>query len=182
MAHVLGFGTLWGRLGLLQDSVSRGRGNPHFTGDSAVAAFARIGGERYTASELVPVQNLGGVGVWNGHWRDFVFCNELMTAFVDAGKNPLSIVSLASMTDLGYEGVDLSAADGFTVPVGCSAPGAGAARRDLARPGGAWPGGARPDRVRPGGAHAGPGSGTEILLAPIGVVNVDARRRMMPPG
>ncbi len=168
MAHVLGFGTLWGRLDLLQDSVVSGRGNPHFTGDSAVAAFARIGGERYAASDLVPVQNLGGVGVWNGHWRDFVFCNELMTAFVDAGKNPLSIVTLASMTDLGYEGVDLAVADEFTVPVGCSSPDAGGARRDVARPGGAWPG-------------ARPGSGVEILLPPIGVVNVDARRRVLRP-
>lgn len=163
MAHVLGFGTLWGRLDLLQDSVVSGRGNPHFTGDSAVAAFARIGGERYTASNLVPVQNLGGVGVWNGHWRDFVFCNELMTAFVDAGKNPLSIVTLASMTDLGYEGVDLDVADEFTVPVGCSSPDAG---------------GARPDGARPG---ARPGSGAEILLPPIGVVNVDVRGGGMPP-
>ena len=160
MAHVLGFGTLWGRLGLLQDSVANGRGNPHFAGDSAVAAFARIGGERYTASTLVPVQHLGGVGVWNGHWRDFVLCNELMTAFVDAGKNPLSIVTLASMADLGYEGVDTGTADEFTVPAGCTSSG---------------PGGRRPD-----GAPRGLGPGTEILLAPIGVV--DTRGRLIPSG
>ena len=67
MAHVLGFGTLWGLLRLVQDSVVNGRGNPHFDGDSAVAAFARIGGSRYTASTLVPVQHQGGAGVWNGH-------------------------------------------------------------------------------------------------------------------
>lgn len=160
MAHVLGFGTLWGRLGLLQDSVANGRGNPHFTGDSAVAAFARIGGERYTASRLVPVQHLGGAGVWNGHWRDFVLCNELMTAFVDLGKNPLSIVTLASMADLGYEGVDTGGADEFTVPENCSSSDAGGARR--------------PDASRR------PGPGTEILLAPIGVVNT--RGRGIPPG
>lgn len=179
MAHVLGFGTLWGRLDLLRDSVVSGRGNPHFTGDSAVAAFARIGGERYTASNLVPVQNLGGVGVWNGHWRDFVFCNELMTAFVDAGKNPLSIVTLASMTDLGYEGVDLDVADEFTVPVGCSSPEAGGGR-----PGGVWRGGVRVGGARPGGAWPGSraGTGAEILLPPIGVVNVDVRGRGIPPG
>ena len=160
MAHVLGFGTLWGRLDLLQDSVANGRGNPHFTGDSAVAAFARIGGERYTASELVPVQHQGGVGVWNGHWRDFVFCNELMTAFVDRGKNPLSVVTLASMSDLGYEGVDAGAADEFTVPVSCSSAGAG----DAGHP----------------GASRGLGPGTEILLAPVGVVST--RGNGIPPG
>lgn len=155
MAHVLGFGTVWGRLGLLQDSVAHGRGNPHFTGDSAVAAFARIGGGRYTASRLVPVQNLGGVGVWNGHWRDYVFCNELMTAFVDAGKNPLSIVTLASMADLGYEGVDTGAADAFTLPANCTSSDVGGARPDGAR------------RVLAPGA--------EILLAPIGVVDPGGR-------
>ena len=160
MAHVLGFGTLWGRLGLLQDSVANGRGNPHFKGDSAVAAFARIGGERYTANKLVPVQNLGGVGVWNGHWRDFVFCNELMTAFVDAGKNPLSIVTLASMADLGYEGVDTGVADEFTVPVSCTSSDVGGAR--------------------PGGARRVSAPGAEILLAPIGVV--DTRGRVVPSG
>lgn len=150
MAHVLGFGTLWGRLGLLRDSVVNRRGNPHFTGDSAVAAFARAGGARYTASTLVPVQHLGGVGVWNGHWRDFVLCNELMTAFVDKGKNPLSIVTIASMADLGYEGVDIAVADEFTVPADCAS-----SDRDRARP-----------RRAPGGAE----TGAEILLAPIGVV------------
>lgn len=157
MAHVLGFGTIWGRLGLLQDSSTTRRiGNPHFTGDSAVAAFARIGGERYTASRLVPVQHLGGTGVWNGHWSDFVFCNELMTAFVDAGRNPLSIVTLASMGDLGYGGVDLGVADEFTVPVSCASSDVGGAR--------------------PGGARRVSAPGAEILLTPIGVVETGGRR------
>lgn len=153
MAHVLGFGTLWQHLGLLRDPASRSGGNPHFTGDSAIAAFARIGGERYTASEHVPVQNLGGEGVWNGHWREWVFCTELMTAFVDAGKNPLSIVTLASMTDLGYERVDLGAAHEFMLPadLDCtSADPSGAARA---------------------GAVGGVGPGAEILLSPIALVD-----------
>ena len=153
MAHVLGFGTLWGRLELLRDSVVHGRGNPHFQGDSAVAAFARIGGERYTASDLVPVQHLGGVGVWNGHWRDFVLCTELMTAFVDAGKNPLSVVTLASMMDLGYEGVELGEADDYTVPKDCTSSDGG--RRGLAV------------------APPGPGAGYEVLLPPMVVVDRD---------
>ncbi len=155
MAHVLGFGTIWGRLGLLQDSVVNGRGNPHFKGDSAAAAFARIGGARYTASTLVPVQHQGGVGVWNGHWRDFVLCKELMTAFVDTGKNPLSIVTLASMTDLGYGGVDLGAADAFTVPANCASADAVPLGRTRD------PGGSRP--------------GIEILLPPLPLVNPGPR-------
>ncbi|MCY4505818.1 MAG: hypothetical protein OXG35_02470, partial [Acidobacteria bacterium] len=103
-----------------------------------------------------PVQHLGGTGVWNGHWSDFVFCNELMTAFVDAGRNPLSIVTIASMADLGYGGVDMGVADEFTVPVSCTSSDVGDARPDVVR------------RVSALGA--------EILLAPIGVVETDGRR------
>ena len=147
MAHVLGFGVLWGRLGLIQDSSRVGRtGQPHFAGDSAVAAFARIGGERYTASKLVPVQGVGGPGVWNGHWNELVFVTELMTPFINGEvPNPLSIVTLASMIDLGYEDVDLGVADGFTLPApaGFTLP-----------------------------ASAGlPGTAIEILQAPLAVVD-----------
>ncbi|MDE2982359.1 MAG: hypothetical protein OXU74_14300 [Gemmatimonadota bacterium] len=117
MAHVIGFGTLWDHLGLLQDPAGHGRSaNTHFVGDSAVAAFDRIRGDNYTKSDLVPVQNLGGDGVWNGHWREFVFRSELMTPFPDRGHNPLSVVSLASFVDVGYEGVDYSMADEFVLP------------------------------------------------------------------
>ncbi|MCY3546000.1 MAG: hypothetical protein OXH49_03895 [Gemmatimonadetes bacterium] len=117
MAHVIGFGTLWDHLGLLQDPAGHGRSaNTHFVGDSAVAAFDRIRGEHYTDSDLVPVQSLGGDGVWNGHWREFVFRSELMTPFPDRGHNPLSVVSLASFVDVGYEGVDYGAADEFVLP------------------------------------------------------------------
>ncbi|MDE2804114.1 MAG: hypothetical protein OXN18_03105 [Gemmatimonadota bacterium] len=117
MAHVIGFGTLWDHLGLLQDPAGHGRSaNTHFVGDSAVAAFDRIRGDNYTDSDLVPVQSLGGDGVWNGHWREFVFRSELMTPFPDRGHNPLSIVSLASFVDVGYEEVDYSMADEFVLP------------------------------------------------------------------
>lgn len=160
MAHVLGFGVLWGRLGLIQDSSRVGRtGQPHFTGDSAVAAFARIGGERYTASRLVPVQGVGGPGVWNGHWNELVFATELMTPFINGQvHNPLSIVTLASMIDLGYEDVDLAVADAFTLPSTVGPPTDAVA----------------PDHVR---AARGPGATgptatpVEIVLSPIAVVD-----------
>ena len=44
-----------------------------------------------------------------------------MTGFIDAGLNPLSIVTLASMTDMGYTGVDMSLADAFTLPAATAA-------------------------------------------------------------
>jgi len=117
MAHVIGFGTLWDHLGLLENPASGfGGQDTRFTGDSAVAAWGRIRGDHYPDSDLVPVQHQGGEGVWNGHWRELVFRSELMTPFPDRGLNPLSVLSLASMVDVGYEGVDFSTADEYVLP------------------------------------------------------------------
>jgi len=121
MAHVIGFGSLWEYLGLLEDPVDpnnpTGNEDPHFVGDSAIKAFLEIGGDEYTGGEPVPAENLGGHGVVNGHWREFVFKAELMSPFIDGGvPNPLSIVTLASFQDLGYTEVDLSVAEEFELP------------------------------------------------------------------
>ena len=117
MAHVIGFGTLWSHLKLLQDSARAGRSaNTHFTGAAAKAAFDEIRGNNYTDSDLVPVQHQGGVGVWNGHWRELVFRSELMTPFPDRGPNPMSVVSLASFVDIGYPEVDYGVADEYQLP------------------------------------------------------------------
>lgn len=117
MAHVIGFGTLWDHLGLLHDPAGHGRSaNTLFGGEAAIEAFDDIRGDHYTESDSVPVQNLGGEGVWNGHWRELVFRTELMTPFIDRGLNPLSAVSIASLVDIGYGGVDLSVADDYVLP------------------------------------------------------------------
>ena len=117
MAHVIGFGTLWEHLGLLENRASGlGGQDTHFSGQASIEAFRSVGGGNYTGGGLVPVQHQGGEGVWNGHWREFVLRSELMTPFPDAGLNPLSVVSLASMADIGYEGVDYGAADEYMLP------------------------------------------------------------------
>jgi hypothetical protein len=43
-----------------------------------------------------------------------VFGNELMTGFVDAGQNPLSKVTLASLADQGYA-VNVGGADPYSL-------------------------------------------------------------------
>ena len=121
MAHVMGFGTIWEYLELLEDPVDpddpTGDEDPHFVGEEALAAFDSIGGNEYEGGDPVPVQNLGGRGVVNGHWRESVFDTELMTPYLDGGvANPLSIVTIASFQDLGYEKVDLDLADDFELP------------------------------------------------------------------
>jgi Leishmanolysin/Bacterial Ig-like domain (group 1) len=124
MGHVLGIGaSLWGALGLLQ-SPSPNSGLPldtHFSGSGAIAAFDQIGGTAYGGGQKVPVHNTGGTGTANSHWRESVFRNELMSPFLNSGSNPLSIVTVRSLADLGYT-VDPAAADAFTLTLTAQAP------------------------------------------------------------
>jgi hypothetical protein len=112
MGHVLGFGTIWGPvyLGLLAGG---GGSDPFFAGAQGRAAFDRIGGTAYTGGLKVPVENIGGPGTADAHWRESVFGNELMTGFLNGGvANPLSIVTVASLGDEAYL-VNYAAADPY---------------------------------------------------------------------
>lgn len=149
MGHVLGFGTVWEPKQLLRNpaNVSSARIDTHFVGERAVASFDRAGGAEYAAGK-VPVEHLGGVGARNAHWRESVFGPELLTGVFDAGvPNPLSEVTIASLEDIGYRGVDYGAADRYrlrlrsqpTAPRRPNAPGETGRRRfelvDDLRPG-----------------------------------------------
>ncbi len=107
MGHVIGIGTLWEQLGLLRGA---GTDNPTFTGAAAREVYRELLEE---ASPLnVPVANTGGPGTREGHWREAVFGNELMTGFLSGQRQPLSRLTTASLRDLGYE-VDERAADPY---------------------------------------------------------------------
>jgi hypothetical protein len=110
MGHVLGIGTLWEAKGLLKRG---GTSNPTFAGAGAMREYRRLrpGGRR----RRVPVENTGGPGTADGHWRESVFRNELMSGFIAQPGNPLSRVTAASLGDLGYQ-VDLEAAEPFVLP------------------------------------------------------------------
>jgi hypothetical protein len=110
MGHVLGIGTLWKPKLLVADS---GTINPTFTGAQATAEFGVLSGE--AGPTPVPIANTGGPGTREGHWRESVFGNELMTGYVDTGSNPLSRLTIASLIDIGYQ-ADLDAADLFSLP------------------------------------------------------------------
>lgn len=110
MGHVLGIGTLWKAKLLLAGS---GTMDPTFVGPRAMTEYTTLTGAG--AAEAVPVANTGGPGTREGHWREAVFGNELMTGFVDTGTNPLSRLTIASLADLGYS-VDIDAADHFIMP------------------------------------------------------------------
>jgi len=58
----------------------------------------------------VPVEGLPcGPGTANSHWDENTFFNELMTGFINGASanfiNPLSKITSAAMTDLGYNAV-----------------------------------------------------------------------------
>jgi hypothetical protein len=129
MGHVLGFGTIWEDRGLLTGA---GTSNPLFTGANAVAAYDAI---FHTSATGVPVENQGGQGTADSHWRETVFNNEVMTGYLDGGVNPLSRVTVASMADLGYQ-VNLNAADAYTPPghlvAGATTPSATTAAQQVA--------------------------------------------------
>jgi hypothetical protein len=107
---------LWTFQGLLADpSLPPANGtDPHFTGAQAISAFDGAGGVAYVDGEKVPVEDTGGLGTADAHWRETVLRNELMTGFIGAGASPLSRITIASLDDQGY-GVDLAAADGYTL-------------------------------------------------------------------
>ena len=109
LAHVLGFGTMWEEEGLIRDV---GSSNPRFTGPVATAQYNAAFGR---SDSSVPVENEGGPGTHDTHWRESAFGNEMMTGFVDTGGNPISRVTVGALADLGYV-VDLAAADAYAAP------------------------------------------------------------------
>lgn len=111
MGHVLGIGTLWGAKRFLKD---RGESDPRFTGPAASRAYGELGSLNGFSS--VPVENRGGPGTRDSHWREAVFFNELMSGYIERSGNHISDVTIASLEDIGYE-VNTAAAEAkFTPP------------------------------------------------------------------
>ena len=103
MGHVLGLGTLWSSFGL--------RSGSSYIGGGAVNAYHQLGGSGST----IPLETGGGSGTALVHWSDAVFGNELMTGYISPNPNPLSIMTIGSLQDLGYR-VNYAAADPYSIP------------------------------------------------------------------
>lgn len=105
IGHVLGFGALWNRFGLI---LGEGTDVPIYTGAEAVAEYQDATG----ATDSIPVEADGGQGTRDSHWDEETFGAELMTGFVQppSEDNWLSRMTIASFADMNYV-VDLSAAD-----------------------------------------------------------------------
>ncbi|MDX2273788.1 MAG: hypothetical protein NW237_17810 [Cyanobacteriota bacterium] len=136
MGHVLGLGTLWDTFGLLEGSEpfpviqptpnpSPSPGyNPRYIGASGVAQYKILSGP----DDDIPVEDCEdlpdaqrstcGAGTRDGHWKESIFDNELMTGYLNAangGSRPLSIISAGHFADMGYQ-VNVGAADDYSLP------------------------------------------------------------------
>ena len=100
MMHVVGFGTFW------DDSSANLLINPGpnvaYIGAGGIAGCKAIGGNNICATSVPVEGSQGSDGTINSHWRESTFGNELMTGFVNSGTNPLSVMSIRSLEDLGY--------------------------------------------------------------------------------
>ena len=109
MGHALGFGTIWDDLGLISGATGP---DPTFLGQMSIQEYNLRFGSNVTG---VPVENMGGPGTADAHWRESILTNELMTGFLDPGVgNPITRLTVAQFADLGYQ-VDFTAADSLNL-------------------------------------------------------------------
>jgi len=105
MGHVLGIGSLWSTFGLAS--------NGQYTGQYGLEAYRELSGD--ASATFVPVETGGGSGTAGKHWSEAVFGNELMSPNMTGTSNPLSLLTIAALRDLGYT-VDYAQADPYTLP------------------------------------------------------------------
>lgn len=110
MFHVLGVGTLWTDRNLL---VGAGTADPRYSGTFGTQGCQAVGGTIACAA-TVPVENTGGSGTRDSHWRESTFNTELMTGFLDSGVVPISALTVGSLRDIGFT-VNDAAADPYTI-------------------------------------------------------------------
>ena len=109
MGHALGFGIIWSDLGLISGATGP---DPQFLGPLSIAEYNLRFGTNVTG---VPVENMGGPGTADSHWRESVLTTELMTGFLDPGvANPITRLTVAQFADIGYQ-VDFAAADSINL-------------------------------------------------------------------
>ncbi len=112
--HVMGIGgfgppSTWRMLSDLSNP-----NDPRFLGAAANAEYAALGG----AASSVPLEGGIGPGSDFSHWDEGAFDVEIMTPRIDVGINPISRLTIAALSDLGWA-VSFAAADAYSLP-GCS--------------------------------------------------------------
>lgn len=113
MLHIAGVGSLWRTLNLVD---FLGSLDPRYVGTGATASCNAANGLA-VCGPSVPIENVGGGGTVEVHWREATFDAELMTGFAEAAgvEMPLSAITASSLQDYGYT-VNLLDADPFRLP------------------------------------------------------------------
>lgn len=107
MGHCLGSG-LYGTLVTPEE-----QGAPfYWLGAYANEALLYLGG----SGPGIVVEDSGGAGTRRSHWDEATYQDELMTGYLSGSSQPMSRFTVAAMIDIGYKGVNLDAADPFTIP------------------------------------------------------------------
>ncbi len=112
LGHAIGMTSqVWVNRGLMVGSTTD---NPYFTGARARLAFTGLG--LGYSGQIVPLENTGGSGTRDSHWRETVLNHELMTGWLEPGGAymPLTAVTVGALGDMGYE-VDMTAAEPFNL-------------------------------------------------------------------
>ncbi|MDX2120248.1 MAG: hypothetical protein SF070_04180 [Gemmatimonadota bacterium] len=121
VGHAVGIGSLWAGRALVANA---GTTAPRYVGTGGKLGYWALRGATGTPATTVPVEgNQSPTGSRDVHWEESTFDTELMTPYLDGALEPLSLMTAAALSDLGYS-VDLAAADGsFTLLRAGPAPG-----------------------------------------------------------
>jgi hypothetical protein len=102
MLHVVGVGSYWDSLPGNKNLLINYGDHPEYIGPGGIAGCKALGAN-VTCATSVPVEgDQGGDGTIDSHWDEFTFGNELMTGFLNKGTNPLSVMTIRSLEDIGY--------------------------------------------------------------------------------
>lgn len=89
IAHLTG--TLWKYNGLVNDNLV-------YRGSRGRQVWRNIWG---CSSNAPPIEQDGGPGTKGVHWDEGCMRNEFMTGYVNIGRNPVSLLTIASLEDTG---------------------------------------------------------------------------------
>ncbi|MBX9929128.1 MAG: hypothetical protein K2X99_09465 [Gemmatimonadaceae bacterium] len=112
MLHTLGIGTIWSDRSFLTGA---GTAGVAYTGARARESCNGFTGVGSICAASIPVENTGGSGTRDSHWRESVFVSELMTGFANTGGMPFSRMTVGGLEDLNYQ-VNYAAADNYAMP------------------------------------------------------------------
>jgi len=110
MGHVIGIGTIWTRF-----IRNAGTATVNYVGANALREYRSLKNDQTVTS--IPVENVGGSGSVDSHWRESVFDTELMTSVAERPgvEMPISRMTVGALQDIGYA-VNYSKADSYTLP------------------------------------------------------------------